>query len=187
MPEHLARYSPMPFGVANTNDGEGIDFHLHLLSPAHAQHGLARDAQDAHKQGFSCRTKSNSQTRAVFAGPCPDFDPQNLFSMPAQIPVQIPVRDVFLAPVLQNDNPFIHQGDTVAVDRSNLTPDDSSLQSPGFPSVSSPSHHDSPETPLFNDAVIPGENRHSDVDWSEYLVFDADSDLAMSMGFPEPI
>lgn len=169
----------MPFGVANTNDGWDTDSHLPLLWPAHAQHALAQDARDIHKQRSSSRTGPDTPIAAAFAGPRPDSFSMN--PMAAQMPVEMPA---------QNDNPSIQKGDTVAVDRSNLTPDhDLFMHSSVSPSVSSPTHHDLPTTPLFRNAAISDENRWSDFDWDEYLTFTANPDPeylnTMSMRFPD--
>ncbi|EED21476.1 C2H2 transcription factor (Rpn4), putative [Talaromyces stipitatus ATCC 10500] len=191
----------------NAHGSWDTEANVQLLSPAHAQKGLA-GFHGAHKRaasGSSGKTGSKSpQATTAFTGQYQN--PKK--SLPT--PVQTPTQNSFLAPAFQNYDPSTHNGDTAAAEQamrqavmeqhshnnnngnnSNSHPatteDDTSFHYSLAPSVSSLSHHNSPVTPQttydeFDDgskAVVHGEDRSPDFDrWmGEYLQFDTNPDF----------
>lgn len=207
-PQYTIQHSPMlaQSGIAtNTHGSWDTDANVQLLSPAHAQKGLARGAHKRAASGSSGKTGSTSpQAAEKFAGRYQNSNPKK--SLPT--PVQTPVQNSFLAPAFQNYDPLTHNGDTAAAEQAmrqavmeqhshgsnhnhnnshSTAEDDTSFHYSLAPSVSSLSHHNSPVTPQttydeFDDgskAVVHGEDRSPDFDcWmGDYLQFDANPDF----------
>ncbi|KAH8698576.1 putative C2H2 transcription factor [Talaromyces proteolyticus] len=158
--------------VANTHSWDSDAANIQLLSPAHAQNGLARRTgfQSVHKRaasGSSGKTGSNSphapalrnQHSSSLGSVAENFQNSNK-SLPT--PVQTPVHNSFLAPAFQNYDPSGQNGDNVVVEQAMrqavmeqqhpkpqqaAADDEGSFHYSMAPSVSSLSHQNSPVTP----------------------------------------
>ncbi|OKL64301.1 hypothetical protein UA08_00912 [Talaromyces atroroseus] len=177
-PHFVATQSPMLAqpGITTNTHGWDTDANVQLLSPAHAQKGLAQGSglHSAHKRaasGSSVKTGSSSPQAAAAAAFAASQYQNSKKSLPT--PVQTPNQNSFLAPAFQNYDPSAQNGDTAAADQAmrqavmeqqtmnnnnnhhhnNNKPhqaavdEDTAFHYSLAPSVSSLSHQNSPVTP----------------------------------------
>ncbi|QKX62194.1 uncharacterized protein TRUGW13939_09353 [Talaromyces rugulosus] len=158
--------------VTNPHGWDSDSANIQLLSPAHAQNGLARRTgfQNAHKRaasGSSGKAGSNSpQSAEVSNHRSSSAGGAESFKKSLPTPVQTPVQNLqnlqgsFLAPAFQNYDPSSQHSDNVAVEQAMrqavmeqhqrkqaAAEDDASFHYSLAPSVSSLSHQNSPVTP----------------------------------------
>jgi hypothetical protein len=156
--------------VTNPHGWDSDSANFQLLSPAHAQNGLARRTgfQNAHKRAASGSSGkgsnspqapgiSNQRSSSSFTSSAGGAESYQNSKKSLPTPVQTPVHNSFLAPAFQNYDPSSQYSDNAVEQamrqavmeqqqRKAPAEDDASFHYSLAPSVSSLSHHNSPVT-----------------------------------------